>query len=89
MLHNHLQSSSSIVHRRRLLGAQSASEKAAASLKPRLSTNRLPTLQLFSTRIIKKDLNPVWEQTAFLLVSDDEVRANENLSVQLWDSDGE
>ncbi|ORY73397.1 hypothetical protein BCR35DRAFT_148274 [Leucosporidium creatinivorum] len=42
---------------------------------------------LFSTRIIKKDLNPVWEQTAFLLVSDDEVRANENLSVQLWDSD--
>ncbi|KAK4055259.1 hypothetical protein OIV83_000541 [Microbotryomycetes sp. JL201] len=42
---------------------------------------------LFSTRIIKKDLNPVWEQTAFLLVTDDEVRAKESLSVQLWDSD--
>lgn len=42
---------------------------------------------LFSTRIIKKDLNPVWEQTAFLLVSDDEVRSNEKLSIQLWDSD--
>lgn len=45
--------------------------------------------QLFSTRIIKKDINPVWEQTAFLLVTDDEVRATEKLSVQLWDSDGE
>ncbi|GAA5879834.1 hypothetical protein JCM8547_005778 [Rhodosporidiobolus lusitaniae] len=42
---------------------------------------------LFSTRIIKEDLNPVWEQTAFLLVSDDEVRASEKLSIQLWDSD--
>ncbi|GAA6035910.1 hypothetical protein JCM8097_005158 [Rhodosporidiobolus ruineniae] len=42
---------------------------------------------LYSTRIIRKDLNPVFEQTAFLLVSDDEVRAGEKLSVQLWDSD--
>ncbi|CEQ38684.1 SPOSA6832_00141, partial [Sporobolomyces salmonicolor] len=42
---------------------------------------------LFSTRIIQKDLNPVWEQTTFLLVSDDEVRAGESLSIQLWDSD--
>ncbi|GAA5828103.1 hypothetical protein JCM11251_002590 [Rhodosporidiobolus azoricus] len=42
---------------------------------------------LYSTRIIQKDLNPVWEQTAFLLVSADEVKAGENLSIQLWDSD--
>ncbi|GAA6059867.1 hypothetical protein JCM10212_007072 [Sporobolomyces blumeae] len=42
---------------------------------------------LFSTRIVHKDLNPVWEQTTFLLVSDDEVRAGEKLSIQLWDSD--
>ncbi|GAA6022197.1 hypothetical protein JCM10207_003939 [Rhodosporidiobolus poonsookiae] len=42
---------------------------------------------LFSTRIIQQDLNPVWEQTTFLLVSDDEVRAGEQLSIQLWDSD--
>ncbi|GAA5918640.1 hypothetical protein JCM6882_007890 [Rhodosporidiobolus microsporus] len=42
---------------------------------------------LYSTRIIQKDLNPVWEQTAFILVSDDEVRAGEQLSIQLWDSD--
>ncbi|GAA5997362.1 uncharacterized protein JCM10292_000204 [Rhodotorula paludigena] len=42
---------------------------------------------LFSTRIVHEDLNPVWEQTCFLLVSDDEVRAGEKLSIQLWDSD--
>ena len=42
---------------------------------------------LYSTRIIVNDLNPVWEETAFLLVSDDEVRSKEALSAQLWDSD--
>lgn len=29
----------------------------------------------------------MWEQTAFILVSDDEVRAAEKLSIQLWDWD--
>ena len=42
---------------------------------------------LYSTRIIARDLNPVWEETFFLLVSDDEVKAQESLSLQLWDSD--
>ncbi|BGP55089.1 hypothetical protein JCM8202v2_002684 [Rhodotorula sphaerocarpa] len=42
---------------------------------------------LYSTRIVREDLNPVWEQTAFILVSDDEVRAAEKLSIQLWDWD--
>jgi len=32
-------------------------------------------------------VNPVWEETAFLLLSDDEVKAGENLAVMLWDSD--
>lgn len=42
---------------------------------------------LYSTRIIIEDLNPVWEETAFLLLSDDEVKAGEDLAVMLWDSD--
>ncbi|KAJ9480274.1 hypothetical protein PHBOTO_003500 [Pseudozyma hubeiensis] len=42
---------------------------------------------LYSSRIIFEDLNPVWEETAFLLVSKDDIRANESLSIQLWDSD--
>jgi len=42
---------------------------------------------LYSSRIITGDLNPVWEETAFLLLSDDEVKAGEDLAVMLWDSD--
>ncbi|EGG02680.1 uncharacterized protein MELLADRAFT_49768 [Melampsora larici-populina 98AG31] len=42
---------------------------------------------LYSTRIITEELNPVFEETAFLLVSEDELRANEDVSVMLWDSD--
>ncbi|TKY86188.1 hypothetical protein EX895_005013 [Sporisorium graminicola] len=42
---------------------------------------------MYSSRIIFEDLNPVWKETAFLLVSKDDIRANESLSIQLWDSD--
>ena len=42
---------------------------------------------LYSTRIIEGDLNPVWEETAFILVSDEEVKAQEDLCAMLWDSD--
>lgn len=42
---------------------------------------------LWSTRIIFADLNPVWDETAVLLVNADEVKAGEKLSVTLWDSD--
>ena len=42
---------------------------------------------LYSTRIIEGDLNPVWEETAFLLVTDEEVKGEEHVSAMLWDSD--
>ncbi|WAQ89113.1 hypothetical protein PtA15_10A537 [Puccinia triticina] len=42
---------------------------------------------IYSTRVIGKELNPVFEETAFLLVSQDEIEAREKLSVMLWDSD--
>lgn len=42
---------------------------------------------LWSTRIIFADLNPVWDETAVLLVNADEVKAGEKLNVTLWDSD--
>ncbi|KAI0074714.1 hypothetical protein K474DRAFT_1665159 [Panus rudis PR-1116 ss-1] len=42
---------------------------------------------LYSTRIIEGDLNPVWEETAFLLVTDEEVKGEEDVSAMLWDSD--
>ena len=42
---------------------------------------------LWSTRIIFNELNPIWDETAVLLLNVDEVKAAEKLSVQLWDSD--
>lgn len=42
---------------------------------------------LYSTRIIKHDRNPVFEETAFVLVDVNVVRLREKLSFQLWDSD--
>ncbi len=42
---------------------------------------------LFSTRIILKDLNPVYEETCVLLLTMDEVKAKEDLAAMLWDSD--
>ena len=42
---------------------------------------------LYSTRIVLGDVNPVWEETAFLLVGEDEVRGEEEVSAMLWDSD--
>jgi Ca2+-dependent lipid-binding protein len=32
-------------------------------------------------------LNPVFEETAFMLVTQDEVKAEEQLAAMLWDSD--
>ncbi|KAL4921702.1 hypothetical protein BDW62DRAFT_174281 [Aspergillus aurantiobrunneus] len=42
---------------------------------------------MYCTRVITDDLNPVWEETAALLVNAELIKANENLSVELWDSD--
>jgi len=42
---------------------------------------------LWSSRIIFCELNPVWDETAILLVNVDEVKAGERLAVEIWDSD--
>ncbi|KIJ49556.1 hypothetical protein M422DRAFT_225382 [Sphaerobolus stellatus SS14] len=42
---------------------------------------------LYSTRIILGDLNPCFEETAVLLLTQDEIKSDEELSVMLWDSD--
>ena len=42
---------------------------------------------LWSTRIIIADMEPYWEETAYLLVTPEELDAEESLRVQLWDSD--
>ncbi|KAL2866602.1 C2 domain protein [Aspergillus lucknowensis] len=42
---------------------------------------------MYCTRVITDDLNPIWEETAALLVTAELIKADENLSVELWDSD--
>lgn len=41
----------------------------------------------FCTRVIQDDLNPVFEESCGLLVTGDLLKADEQLSVELWDSD--
>ena len=41
----------------------------------------------FCTRVIQDDLNPVFEETCGLLVTSDLIKADEQLSMELWDSD--
>ncbi|KAL8821556.1 MAG: hypothetical protein Q9223_000400 [Gallowayella weberi] len=42
---------------------------------------------VWSTRIIIDDMKPSWHETAYILVSPEEINAAERLRVQLWDSD--
>ncbi|KAK5703609.1 hypothetical protein LTR17_021978 [Elasticomyces elasticus] len=42
---------------------------------------------MFSTRVLEKEMDPCWEEQAFLLVGADELNVDERLRVQLWDSD--
>lgn len=42
---------------------------------------------LWSTRVIEHEMNPYWEETSYVLVTPDEINAEEQLRVQLWDAD--
>jgi hypothetical protein len=42
---------------------------------------------MWSTRILEKEMEPCWMETAFLLVTPEELNVGERLRVQLWDSD--
>lgn len=41
----------------------------------------------FCTRVIQDNLNPIFEETCGLLVTSDLIKADEQLSMELWDSD--
>jgi Ca2+-dependent lipid-binding protein len=42
---------------------------------------------LFSTRILQKNMEPIWNETFYVLVSPEELNVDERLRIQLWDSD--
>ncbi|KAI9591143.1 hypothetical protein BDF19DRAFT_456109 [Syncephalis fuscata] len=41
----------------------------------------------FRTRILNNELNPVWEETGFMLVTRDDLRNQEKIRLQVWDAD--
>ena len=42
---------------------------------------------MYCTRVICDDLNPVWRESCALLITPELIKADEQLSVELWDSD--
>jgi len=42
---------------------------------------------MFSTRVLVKEMEPCWQETAYMLVTAEELNVDERLRVQLWDSD--
>ncbi|WPH03805.1 meiotically up-regulated protein [Acrodontium crateriforme] len=42
---------------------------------------------LWSTRLMLNEMEPCWNETAYLLVTPEELHVDERLRVQLWDSD--
>lgn len=42
---------------------------------------------VWSTRVIMNEMEPCWEETAFIPVTPEELNVEERLRVQLWDSD--
>lgn len=42
---------------------------------------------MYATRIIKGDRNPVWEESAIIMIKPEHVKRQENVLLRLWDSD--
>ncbi|RMJ23894.1 C2 domain-containing protein [Aspergillus sp. HF37] len=42
---------------------------------------------VWSTRVIVSEIEPVWDETGFIVVGREELNAQERLRLQLWDSD--
>jgi hypothetical protein len=42
---------------------------------------------VWSTRVLQSEMEPCWDETAFILVTPEELNVEERLRVQLWDSD--
>lgn len=42
---------------------------------------------MYSTRVVVDDLNPIWNESAGILINKEYIKASESLSIELWDSD--
>lgn len=76
------------IHRARGLSKQDirASHGGGCDAYINLSFSKY-AMPIYCTRVILDDLNPVFQEFAALLVTQDMVQADERLSLELWDSD--
>ncbi|CCG83916.1 protein of unknown function [Taphrina deformans PYCC 5710] len=72
------------IHRAEGLEAQDSGGKSDPYVVVSMSNYGKP---IFSSRIIEKTLNPVFQETCFVLVTPESLRSRERLSLQIWDSD--
>ncbi|KAF4995858.1 hypothetical protein FGRMN_4815 [Fusarium graminum] len=42
---------------------------------------------MWTTRVLENEMEPVWDETCFILVTPQELNIDERLRIQLWDSD--
>lgn len=42
---------------------------------------------MWSTRILENEMEPIWNETTYILVTPDELNVDERVRIQLWDSD--
>jgi Ca2+-dependent lipid-binding protein len=73
------------IHRARNLAKQD-SRGAGADLYLTIAFSKYEK-PMYATRIIKGDRNPVWEETAIVMIRAEHVKRNENVLLRLWDSD--
>lgn len=72
------------IHRAEGLEAQDSNGKSDPYIVVAMSKFGKP---IFSTRIIERTLDPIFEETCFVLVTPEALRSKERLSLQIWDSD--
>ncbi|KAJ3557617.1 hypothetical protein NM688_g1373 [Phlebia brevispora] len=75
-----------VVHIHRAKGVKKMDTMGSSDPYTTLTYSKLGK-PLYSTRIIKDDCNPVFEETAVVLVDVNIIRLHEKLSLRLWDSD--
>lgn len=81
------------IHIKRAYGFKEA-DQAIPLLRPEGSADPYVTCgwakyvkPLWSTRVLLSEMQPVWDEMAFLMVTGEELDINERLRIQLWDSD--
>ena len=73
-----------VIHQAKGLPAADANGKADPFVQAAFSKSGRP---LFSTRVVRKTRDPIWQECGFLPVSPDEIRSHDSLRLTVYDAD--